>query len=328
MDTVTLTPRRARLAIGVVAQFAFVAAVAACSDDDRASAPLSRVTGPTPVSFAKGQDKGGSTTRRIAFIGQFDKLSTMRPDGTDIVRLPGSNAAEDADPAWSPDYMKLTFVSNRGGGINNLHIANVDMTGLENILPGHYVRNPSFSPDGTKIVFQNASISGAANWDIWVIDLQTRNFVPLTTNPAADVDPHFSRDGSRIFFTSHRDGHPEVYSMNPDGTNQTRMTFCGVACFSAVVSPAGDRLAFSSTAFGNSILVTAPGDLLRYQAVTPAGQVANEFFLSPTWSPDGKKIAFEGIRNGSRGIWVANPDGSGLVNLTPGVIATAPAWSW
>jgi len=46
----------------------------------------------------------------------------------------------------------------------------------------------------------------------------------LTFNPAADVEPAWSPDGSRIAWRSERDGNAEIYVMNADGSNQTRLT--------------------------------------------------------------------------------------------------------
>jgi TolB protein len=46
----------------------------------------------------------------------------------------------------------------------------------------------------------------------------------LTNNPAIDLDPRWSPDGSRIAFSSDRDGNSEVYMMNADGSGQTRLT--------------------------------------------------------------------------------------------------------
>jgi TolB protein len=46
----------------------------------------------------------------------------------------------------------------------------------------------------------------------------------LTDNPAGDVDPAWSPDGSRIAFHSDREGNFEVYVMNADGSGQTRLT--------------------------------------------------------------------------------------------------------
>jgi Tol biopolymer transport system component len=50
------------------------------------------------------------------------------------------------------------------------------------------------------------------------------NQVNLTNAPGEDVDPVWSPDGSRILFTSSRDGNPEVYVMQADGSNPTNLS--------------------------------------------------------------------------------------------------------
>ena len=52
---------------------------------------------------------------------------------------------------------------------------------------------------------------------------------PLTSNPGAiNSDPAWSSDGSKILFASTRDGNAEIYVMDRDGSNETRLTFDGV----------------------------------------------------------------------------------------------------
>ena len=51
------------------------------------------------------------------------------------------------------------------------------------------------------------------------------NQTNLTMNPAFDFDPTWSPDGTKLAFTSDRDGNPEMYVMNAqDGSNQTNLT--------------------------------------------------------------------------------------------------------
>jgi len=46
----------------------------------------------------------------------------------------------------------------------------------------------------------------------------------LTADPGTDVVPAWSPDGRKIAFSSNRDGNPEIYVMNDDGSGQTRLT--------------------------------------------------------------------------------------------------------
>ena len=46
----------------------------------------------------------------------------------------------------------------------------------------------------------------------------------VTNNSAFDQDPSWSPDGTKIAFTSGRDGNGDIYVMNADGSNQTRLT--------------------------------------------------------------------------------------------------------
>ncbi|MQF48280.1 hypothetical protein FIM08_00005 [SAR202 cluster bacterium AC-647-N09_OGT_505m] len=66
---------------------------------------------------------------------------------------------------------------------------------------------------------------GYGSYDIYVIYADGSGQTRLTTNPAVDNDPAWSPDGSKIAFSSQRDGHPEIYVMNADGTGQTRLTY-------------------------------------------------------------------------------------------------------
>ena len=90
----------------------------------------------------------------------------------------------------------------------------------------------------------------------------------------------------------------EIYVMNADGSNQTRLTFDPANDFYARWSPDGKRIAFFSQ--------RAPGGIFVMQAngsgVTPL--VTGD---EPDWSPDGKQIAFVY----GAGIYVAGADGSG-----------------
>src|SRR4051794_411969 len=83
--------------------------------------------------------------------GNFD-IYSVNPDGTGATRLT-TNAAQDLEPAWSPDGSEIGFVSLRDGNYE-IYTMNADGTSQTRITtnPAADVQ-PAWSPDGTKIVF-------------------------------------------------------------------------------------------------------------------------------------------------------------------------------
>ncbi|HEY6584811.1 MAG TPA: DNRLRE domain-containing protein, partial [Gaiellaceae bacterium] len=112
---------------------------------------------------------------------------------------------------------------------------------------------------------------------------------------------------SRIVFESTRDGNSEIYRMNADGTNVTRLTNSPAVDTRPTLSPDGTLVAWQS---GNQIWVMS-NEGTNKQALTSLGSNG-----APAWSPDGTKIAFESNRSGNYDIWAMNADGTGQTNLT------------
>jgi TolB protein len=145
----------------------------------------------------------------------------------------------------------------------------------------------------------------------------------LTYNPVdhdKDRDSRWSPDGKKIAFaSSFRDvnGHDlkgEIYVMNADGTNTTRLTNNIDFDRSPSWSPDGEKIAFTSDRDGNT-------EIYVMNATDGSGQTnisnspAREYY--PSWSPDGEKIAFTSDRDGNTEIYVMNAtDGTNTTRLT------------
>ncbi|MEW6365454.1 MAG: Tol-Pal system beta propeller repeat protein TolB [Acidobacteriota bacterium] len=128
---------------------------------------------------------------------------------------------------------------------------------------------------------------------------------------------------SKIACISDRDGNKELYVMDYDGQNQTRITFNKVPDLLPSWSPDGRYVVFTSYRNNNP-------DLFSYSIyegkLTPIS--TRGLNTSAAYSPDGSKIAFSSSRDGNSEIYLSNPDGSGIQRLTNGpAIDTAPSWA-
>lgn len=126
-----------------------------------------------------------------------------------------------------------------------------------------------------------------------------------TPDTANATDPAISPDGSRIAFVSTRDGNPEVYVMDADGTNLTRVTSDPQPDGRPVFTADGKGLVFQALRSGKPQIWTAATDGSGARALT-----TDSVSQTPTVSPDGATIAYASVRNKSYDIWLMGRDGA------------------
>jgi WD40 repeat protein len=181
---------------------------------------------------------------------------------------------------------------------------------------------PALAGNG-KIAFESSRNS---NWDIYVMDANGSNTIRLTNHTAADVNPAWSPDRTKIAFVSSRAGfgNDEIYVMDANGSNPIRLTDDPAGDYEPAWSPDGTRIAFGSTRDGNNEIYVMDAD--GSNPIRLTNHPASDY--GPTWSPDGTKIAFASDRDGNVEIYVMNTNGSGQVNLTNDPADDAdPTWS-
>lgn len=236
------------------------------------------------------------------------KVFTMNADGSNQT-IVSNNAADEGQPAWSPDGAKIAFHSYRNGNAD-IYIMNADgsnQIGLATDAADDLT--PSWSPDGAKIVFYSGR---TGNGDIYVMDSDGSNQTRLTTHTAFDYAPKFSPDGSKIVFQSSRTGGGDIYVMNADGSNQTRLTTNSAGDEYPAYSPDGSKIAFMSVRTGDWEIFVMNSD--GSSPVNLSNNLATD--QVPAWSPDGTKISFETYRDGNYEIYSMNANGTNQTRLT------------
>ncbi|HJU54672.1 MAG TPA: hypothetical protein VJ715_08880 [Pyrinomonadaceae bacterium] len=178
-------------------------------------------------------------------------------------------------------------------------------------------------PFNGKIAFVSTRDYATGSYEIYTMNANGTSQVNISNNPAQDTAPSWSPDGTKIAFQSDRDGNFEIYVMNADGSNPTRLTFNSLGDENPVWSPDGTKIAFQSDRDdpGNCNgggCVYHPDIYVMNSDGTGTVRLTNHPAKdgSPSWSPDGTKIAFQSDRDGNFEIYLMNADGSGQTRLT------------
>jgi Tol biopolymer transport system component len=166
-------------------------------------------------------------------------------------------------------------------------------------------KTPSYwhgwAPNNKEVVYVAQRDSGVYN--IYKMNINGGPEIPLTTNKTGHADgPEYSPDGKYIYYNANATGTMQIWRMKPDGSGKEQLTFDEYHNWFPHISPDGKWMAFIS--FPPDI---DPADhpfykrvLLRLMPLTSAGSPRVIAYIYggqgtinvPSWSPDGKYIAF------------------------------------
>ena len=253
---------------------------------------------------------------KIAFYSErygHADIYVINDDGTNLQRLTNNNS-NDQTPDWSSDGTKIAFTSDRTG---NKEIWVMDSDGSNPVQLTFTPENesqPDWSPDDNYIAFTRWSPGSWDDGDVYIMDPTGSNVVQLTVDPANDSRPTWYPDGDKILFNSTRDGNYEIYSMNPDGSDQLPLMSTSTDELFPSVSPNGLKVVYSLfdipafTAEIHVMNIDGSGDSL----IANTGDVNED----AVWAHNGSKIVFQSDRTGDYEIYIMNSDGSAQTNLT------------
>jgi TolB protein len=226
---------------------------------------------------------------------RFD-LATRSPEVIDT----GFATSNNNDHVLSPDG-RLLGISSHDADDGNRSI--VYVVPLEGGTPRQVTpTGPSYlhgwSPDGRELVYVGER---NGEFDLYKIPVDGGDEVRLTTAPGLDDGPEFTPDGKTIFFNSSRSGRMQIWRMKPDGSDQRQVTDDQFNDWFPHVSPDGRQMV--SLSFASDV---APDDhpfykqvYLRMMPVEGGEPTAIAYVYGgqgtinvPSWSPDGKRLAF------------------------------------
>jgi len=134
----------------------------------------------------------------------------------------------------------------------------------------------------------------------------------IVEDTAMANEPAFSPDGSRLAYVSTRDGQPEIYVMDADGSNTARLTNSPAPDSDPSFTADGQAVVFHSLRTGHRQVFVQ--SITGSDAIQLTQEPADN--SQPTVSPDGETIAYVSTRDGNDDIWLMSRDGSMQRNFT------------
>jgi Tol biopolymer transport system component len=231
------------------------------------------------------------------------EIFTVDADGGNLKRLT-DNGYWDVYPVWSPDGTRIAFLSQRESDFD-IYMMNADGT-------GEHLFYDSGSHDGD-IDWAGDTIVFTSGFKIWSIKDDGTELTQVT-NPAdagqwgsanlpiGDYDPRLRSDGLKVVFERLEDpesahGGYNLFSVNVDGTEETRLTSTNYAQGLASWSHSGDRIVYGVAAIGDEgkydmYMMDADGS--DNHSITPEYFASDFLCYSPMFSLDDSEVYFIG----------------------------------
>jgi Tol biopolymer transport system component len=265
-----------------------------------------------------------------------------------------TDGGENAEAYFSFGEDRLIFQSTRSPyACDQIFTMKLDGTGLKRVSTGVGRTTCGYFLPGRRILYASTHLAGEAcpprptfehgyvwpvykSYDLFVADSDGGNLERLTETPGYDAEATVSPDGSRIVFTSVRDGDLELYTMKTDGSELRRLTsekgYDGGAFFSAD----GTKIVYRAHHPKEAVTLEKYERLLEQGLIEPSvleifvmdadgsnkRQVTDNGAANfcPFFHPDGERIIFSSNMDDPKGrnfdLYMIGTDGTGLERVT------------
>ncbi|OLE67088.1 MAG: hypothetical protein AUG09_04280, partial [Acidobacteria bacterium 13_1_20CM_2_68_7] len=210
---------------------------------------------------------------------------------------------DELSPAWSPDGKTIAFEGNAGGQVD-LFAYDLDSGAVRNLTQDEfYDGNPAWSPDGTQILY-NRRINSSEK--IFMVDAHDPSRkVQLTFGDSSDIQPSFSRDGKKVWYSSDANGGIfNLYSIDLQSGEIRRQTDILGGVFTPLELPdENGKAALVYTYYGGGrfrLFRTTPGE--PESIIRPAEQAREPAEIQPFQPPlqlsldDDKRKKYDKLR--------------------------------
>jgi uncharacterized protein YjdB len=293
---------------------------------DPATATLTGKRGGTTTLTVRGPGQGLVFTWNVRVIAANLRLSVSRIGLPPNRRYPLKASFADEAGAVVGPATGVTWSSD------NPQVAGVSDDGTVSAVAYGHARVTATAPGGRRstadvYVQGELVLASARSGRLQLYAVERSSLAQLrkvVEDTVAATEPAFSPDGSRLAYVATRDGHPQIWLMDADGSNPARLTNAPAAHGGPVFTADGQAVVYHAQRTKHQqIFVQA---ITGSDAIQLTQEPATNW--APAVSPDGETIAFVSKRGGDNDIWLMSKNGANqrAFTRTPRVRESAPAF--
>jgi TolB protein len=162
------------------------------------------------------------------------------------------------------------------------------------------------------------------NKEIYLMEADGSRKRAVTKNGQINLFPAWSRDGEQLLYTSYLSGYSDLWTVSRGSRPGGRLIDLPHEKYRGIFGPADGQVTIVMNDNGNTDLFVGREDGRGLRRLTRSRAID----VSPTWSPDGKQLAFASDRTGTLQLYIRNGSSNEIRRLTfRGDYNSSPAWS-